>query len=167
MTIFEILKYVKYISCQIFICFVTSNKKLDLTSVSVLRIHHLKKKKTDVKIRKWRDQKSVQRIWVGGWEGGVLQQLHGKSLIWSSFNYPQHFSLSYSGCFSCKNTQSIASEKLTDFSNAEGTCLISCSLMPLKLCDLNSNSVKISDRLLKTNLVSSGWEKREFLFQPS
>lgn len=40
MTIFEILKYVKYMSCQIFICFVTSNKKLDLTSVSVLRIHH-------------------------------------------------------------------------------------------------------------------------------
>ena len=35
-----ILKYVKYVSCQIFICFVTSNKKLDLTSVSVLRIHH-------------------------------------------------------------------------------------------------------------------------------
>lgn len=37
---FEILKHVKYVSCQIFICFVTSNKKLDLTSVSVLRIHH-------------------------------------------------------------------------------------------------------------------------------
>lgn len=73
MTIFEILKYVKYVSCQIFICFVTSNKKLDLTSVSVLRIHHIFFFFNRQENQKTKDQKSVQSLSLqlgdGGWVG--------------------------------------------------------------------------------------------------
>ena len=52
-----------------------------------------------VKIRKWRDQKSVQRIWVGrwGWRGHPVDSQ--KSLIWWMFNYSSLLSLLYSGHF--------------------------------------------------------------------
>lgn len=131
MTIFEILKHVKYVSCQIFICFVTSNKKLDLTSVSVLRIHHFFFLNRYVKIRKWRDQKSVQRIWVGCWGWGLSCGFTVSPWSGGCLTIP------VSSCCSIQDissTEPISSEKLTDPSKKpEGTYLTSYNPMPLKI----------------------------------